>query len=223
MSVIELKDVHKTYPLGNKSVEALRGVSCTFSTGATLLRGPSGSGKSTLLHLLGCLDKPTRGELRFMGEDVAGLSEKRLTRMRRNTIGFVFQSFHLLPQLNLADNIGYPLNHGRLNSTEKRTRVSRLLEQVGLAGYERRFPRELSGGERQRVAIARSLAAEPEVVIADEPTANLDSKTGGEILDLLLGLLEQRDSMALIIASHDEQLIRRLERQIVLKDGRLVS
>lgn len=236
-SVIELEDVRKVYPLGRRSVEALRGVSCRFPAGASVLTGASGSGKSTLLHLMGCLDRPTSGCVRLNGEDVGALDERRLTRLRREEIGFVFQSFHLLPQLNAADNIAYPLiRKGGPPVPERRERVTSMLEKVGLGGFEKRFPRELSGGQRQRVAIARALIARPRVIIADEPTANLDSRTGAAVLDLLLSLISEHQyypespgtsetpsppRAALIIAAHDPELIRRIDHCITLKDGRV--
>ena len=224
-SVIELDDVSKVYPLGRRSVEALKGVSCRFPAGASVVTGASGSGKSTLLHLMGCLDRPTSGRVRLAGEDVGTLDERRLTRLRRSSIGFVFQSFHLLPQLNAADNIGYPLaRRGGPPGPERRERITSVLEHVGLGGFEKRFPRELSGGQRQRVAIARAIIARPRVIIADEPTANLDSRTGAAIFDLLLGLINEHQEhaqAALIIATHDPELIRRIDRCITLKDGRI--
>lgn len=220
MSLVILKDVKKSYPLGNRTVEAIRGISYSFERGTTLVKGPSGSGKSTLLHMIGCLDNPTEGTIQFQGKEVSSLKEGELSQLRRRSMGFIFQGFYLLPQLNLADNIAYPLNRIEQDKKKKIQRVSKLLEEVGLGGYEKRFPRDLSGGERQRVAIARSLAASPRLIIADEPTANLDSETGKKILDLL-ARLEKEEGVSLIISSHDSLVIERINRQITIKDGKI--
>lgn len=222
MSLVVLKDVKKSYPLGKRTVEAIGGISYTFEKGTTLVKGASGSGKSTLLQMIGCLDHPTEGTIHFMGENVTSLRESELSQLRRRSLGFIFQGFYLLPQLNLADNIGYPLNRIEPDKKKKNQRVSRLLEEVGLGGYEKRFPRELSGGERQRVAIARALVASPGLIIADEPTANLDSVTGTIILDLL-ARLERTEDVSLIISSHDGDVIERISRQLTIKDGRIDS
>ena len=224
MRGLEFSHVTKRYSLGSSHVLALDEVNHHFQPGVTLLRGPSGSGKSTLLHLAGALDDPTQGQVLFHGHSLSSLSEKEKTQWRRTQVGFVFQDFHLLGQLNLMDNIAYPLHQRGRSAKDCRTRVTELLKQVGLMGYERRFPRELSGGERQRVAIARSLVACPKLLIADEPTANLDSKTGQSILDLLLTLLEQHSEMLLLVASHDQLVMDALgAQQVQLQDGRLLS
>jgi putative ABC transport system ATP-binding protein len=222
-SVAEALGVSKSYRLGASTVPAVRDVSLSVSTGELVaLAGPSGSGKSTLLHLIGCLDRPDTGEIRLGELRVSHLPAGRLAAIRRDRLGFVFQTFNLVPVLTARENVEYPLLLGTTSRTERRARVDELLQRVGLADKHGRRPRELSGGERQRVAIARALVNRPALVLADEPTANLDSATGGAVLDLMDDLRE-RLGVAFLFASHDPRLIERMDRVIYLRDGSLVT
>jgi len=213
--------VSKSYRLGASAVPAVRDVSVSVRSGElAALAGPSGSGKSTLLHLLGCLDRPDSGEVRLGELRVSHMSAGRLSAVRRDRLGFVFQSFNLVPVLTVRENVEYPLLLGRTPAAERRDRVAELLDRVGLSGKQSRRPRELSGGERQRVAIARALVNRPALVLADEPTANLDSATGGAVLDLVDDLRD-RLGVAFLFASHDPRLLERMDRVIHLRDGAL--
>jgi putative ABC transport system ATP-binding protein len=221
--VAEAIGVTKTYRLGTAPVPAVRNVSLAVRAGELVaLAGPSGSGKSTLLHLIGCLDRPDAGHIQIAGLRVSQMPAGRLAAVRRDRLGFVFQSFNLVPVLTARENVEYPLLLTDVATVERRARVDYLLERVGLADKHGRRPRELSGGERQRVAIARALVNRPALVLADEPTANLDSTTGSAILDLMDDLRE-RLSVAFLFASHDPRLIDRMDRTIHLRDGALVS
>jgi putative ABC transport system ATP-binding protein len=222
-SVAEALGVSKSYRLGASTVPAVRDVSLSVSTGELVaLAGPSGRGTSTLLHLIGCLDRPDTGEIRLGELRVSHLPAGRLAAIRRDRLGFVFQTFNLVPVLTARENVEYPLLLGTTSRTERRARVDELLQRVGLADKHGRRPRELSGGERQRVAIARALVNRPALVLADEPTANLDSATGGAVLDLMDDLRE-RLGVAFLFASHDPRLIERMDRVIYLRDGSLVT
>jgi putative ABC transport system ATP-binding protein len=208
------------YPRGGADVAALDGVSLDVRDGEKLaIMGPSGSGKTTLLSILGCLDRPTRGEHLFEGRSVAGLDDDTLSRLRNRAIGFVFQSFHLLPHLSVAENVETPLQYGERPMREWRPRALEALDRVGLAARADHRPSELSGGEAQRAAIARALVVEPRLLLADEPTGNLDSVTGGEIATLLDGLHAQGSTVVLV--THNEPLARRAERLVTLRDGRI--
>jgi putative ABC transport system ATP-binding protein len=221
--LLRVSEVTKTYRLGATSVAALRGVSVTTAPASLVaLAGPSGSGKSTLLNLIGCLDRPDSGVVEIGGEDVSRLGAGALDRLRRTRLGFVFQSFNLVPVWSAFQNVEYPLLLAGVATADRRTRVAALLERVGLAEKGRRWPHELSGGERQRVAIARALVNQPRLVLADEPTANLDSATGASVLDLMD---ELRDAfgVAFLFASHDPQLLDRMDRVVTLKDGRILT
>jgi putative ABC transport system ATP-binding protein len=223
LPVAEALGVTKSYRLGAAAVPAVRNVSLSVRSGELVaLAGPSGSGKSTLLHLIGCLDKPDTGEIRLGDLRVSHMPAGRLAAVRRDRLGFVFQSFNLVPVLTARENVEYPLLLAGVGQAERRDRVDALLESVGLTGKEGRRPRELSGGERQRVAIARALVNRPALVLADEPTANLDSSTGGAVLDLMDDLRD-RLGVAFLFASHDPRLIERMDRTIQLRDGALVS
>jgi putative ABC transport system ATP-binding protein len=223
LPVAEALGVTKSYRLGAAAVPAVRNVSLSVRSGELVaLAGPSGSGKSTLLHLIGCLDKPDTGEIRLGDLRVSHMPAGRLAAVRRDRLGFVFQSFNLVPVLTARENVEYPLLLAGVGRAERRDRVDALLESVGLAGKDARRPRELSGGERQRVAIARALVNRPALVLADEPTANLDSSTGGAVLDLMDDLRD-RLGVAFLFASHDPRLIERMDRIIQLRDGALVS
>ena len=221
--VLEVRGVHKTYRLGEHVVPALRGVDLTLQAGEMLaLTGPSGSGKSTLLNIAGLIDRPDAGEVRLRGEAVTGIGETRATLIRRDAIGFVFQSFNLVPVMTVADNVDYPLFLSGRPAAERRERVAQMLQAVGLAEHAKHRPDALSGGQRQRVAIARALVKRPTLVIADEPTASLDSHTADQVLDLMR---EQghAQGVAFLIATHDARLLRRCDRTIALLDGQIVD
>jgi len=218
-SVVRVIDVSKSYRLGAAVIAALRGVSLEVEPAAMVaLAGPSGSGKSTLLNLVGCLDRPESGEVTLGGLRVSHLPAAALNAIRRDRLGFIFQSFNLVPVLTAFDNVEYPLLLAGVGRHERRNRVSELLDRVGLASKHRRRPHELSGGERQRVAIARALVNRPALVLADEPTANLDSATGASVLDLMDDLRD-RLGVSFLFASHDPRLLDRMDRVVTLKDG----
>ena len=220
LSSVELK---KDYNVGDTVVYALRGVSMEVEKGEfTAIAGPSGSGKSTLLNLIGCLDKPTSGKVFINGIDVSRYSKKELANIRREIIGFVFQTFNLIPILTAFENAAFPLSLLRKNADEIERDVNQILQDVGLSGMEHRYPRELSGGQQQRVAIARALVKEPSIILADEPTANLDSTTGAEILDLMKELNEQKGA-TFIFSTHDPMVMDRARRIISLRDGQIHS
>ena len=219
--VIEAQGLARTYHLGSTEVRALRGVDLRIAPGEfAALMGPSGSGKSTLMHLLGCLDTPTAGNYRLEGRDVSGLSHDERARLRNSRIGFVFQTFNLLPLLSALDNVALPLLYqGRTPDVKKRATTA--LEQVGLAERVEHRPTELSGGERQRVAIARALVVEPALLLADEPTGNLDSKTGEEILRLLEDL--HASGRTLLLVTHDAGVAAHAGRIVQMQDGQIVA
>ena len=217
-----LEAVGKDYPRGATSVHALSGVTLRIAAGELIaVMGASGSGKSTLLAILGCLDRPTSGEYRLGGQRVADLDDPALSRLRNRTIGFVFQSFHLIPELTVLENVETPLLYGDVPAAEWRARAGRCLDRVGLGHRVDHRPSELSGGEAQRAAIARALVTEPWLLLADEPTGNLDSATGEEIADLITGLSDQGRTVVLV--THNEGLAARARRVVRLKDGRIVS
>jgi putative ABC transport system ATP-binding protein len=219
MPVIRLADVSKTYASGKNAVPALRGVSFQANAGEMVaLTGPSGSGKSTLLNLCGLIDTPDAGVREFAGLRLNGQSPAQLTRIRREKVGFVFQGFNLVPVMTAYDNVEYPLLLLGTPPGERRKRVLEALERVGLAGYENRLPDALSGGQRQRVAIARALVKSPALVIADEPTGNLDSATAAQIVELLRELTHEHGAAA-AVATHDERMTRYCDRVVRLVDG----
>jgi putative ABC transport system ATP-binding protein len=214
--------VSRTYELDGVSVPALRGVSVTVEPGDYLaVVGASGSGKSTLMHLLGGLDRPTGGTLLIGGRDVATLSAPEMARLRNEVIGFVFQSFHLLPRTTAQDNVALPLVYRGVGRRERRTRAAAMLERVGLAHRIGHRPNQMSGGEQQRVAIARALVTDPSVLLADEPTGNLDSTTGQSVLALLESL--NADGVAVVLVTHDRDVAGRARRHIVMRDGLIVD
>jgi len=221
-ALIRLEDVHRTYRLGETEVPALRGVTLELRAGElTALVGPSGSGKSTLLNLAGCIDEPDRGRVLVEGVDAATLDDDARSRLRNRKIGFIFQSFNLVPVLDVQENVELPLLvHEQLPAGERRERVRRAIADVGLADFARHPPDKLSGGQRQRVAIARALVGEPILVLADEPTANLDSETAHRILDLLVDL-NRRRNVTFLFSTHDEKLMARVGRHVHIRDGRL--
>jgi putative ABC transport system ATP-binding protein len=219
---VSLRDVARVYPRGAGEVVALAGVSLDVRDGEKLaIMGPSGSGKTTLLSILGCLDRPSRGEHLFDGRRVEALSDDELSRLRNRSIGFVFQAFHLIPQLTVAENVETPLLYEGAPAAEWRPRALRSLERVGLAARADHRPSELSGGEAQRAAIARALVTEPRLLLADEPTGNLDSATGEEIAALLDELHARGRTVVLV--THNETLARRAQRVVRLRDGRVES
>jgi ABC-type lipoprotein export system ATPase subunit len=217
--LIEARNLCKTYTTGKRELAVLRGVNFAAGRGEFVaLRGASGAGKSTLLHLLGGLDLPNRGEILFGGQNIARLSNPELAHLRNMKMGFVFQAYHLFPELNALENVCLPARMARVTSAEAEQRGRQLLTRVGLAERLDHRPAELSGGEQQRVAIARALVNNPEVILADEPTGNLDSHTGDEIIELLLALRAERQT-TLIIATHDAEVAARAPRVIQLVDG----
>ena len=214
--------VSRTYELGGVSVEALRSVSLTIDDGDYVaIVGTSGSGKSTLMHLLGALDRPTAGTLTIGGRDVAGLGPAEMAKLRNETIGFVFQSFHLLARTTARDNVALPLVYRGIRRRERRARAAEMLERVGLGHRLDHRPNQMSGGEQQRVAIARALVTGPAVLLADEPTGNLDSATGESVLALLESL--NADGVAIVLVTHDKDVAARARRQIVMRDGVMVT
>ena len=222
-TLLSLIDLKKDYEVGETIIHALRGVSMAVEKGEfTAIAGPSGSGKSTLLNLIGCLDKPTAGKVLIDEMDVSGYSKKELANIRRKNIGFVFQTFNLIPILTAFENVAFPLSLLRKSPDDIKKSVNGILGDVGLGGMEHRYPRELSGGQQQRVAIARALVKEPSLILADEPTANLDSTTGGETLDLMRELNEQKDA-TFIFSTHDSMVMERATRIIYLHDGQISS
>jgi putative ABC transport system ATP-binding protein len=218
--VIELRDLRRSFMVGDQPVHALAGVDETIADSEHVaIMGPSGSGKSTLLNLIGCLDRPSSGSYHLDGHEVGQLGDEELTRIRREQIGFVFQFFHLVPRLTAAGNVELPLLFGGVSRAERRRRVDEALASVGLSGRMEHRPAQLSGGERQRVAIARAIVNRPKIVLADEPTGNLDSKSGTQILELLDGLND--DGLTLVVVTHDPNVARRADRVIVMVDGKV--
>jgi putative ABC transport system ATP-binding protein len=221
--MIRCTDVRKIYRLGETEITALRGISLEISRGAFVaIMGQSGSGKSTLLHLIGGLDRPSDGELLVDGRLIAQMSDDELTLFRRAKIGFVFQFFNLLASLTAAENVALPLVLGGMDKTEAEERVARIMARVGLEGRRQHLPEQLSGGEIQRVAIARALAYRPPILLADEPTGNLDSKTGESILDLLR-LINRDDNCTVAMVTHSQEAARFADRVITLRDGRIAG
>lgn len=220
--LIRLKDIFKSYSLGKTVVRALNGISLEISRGEYVaLMGPSGSGKSTLMHILGCLDTPDAGSYFFDGTDTARFNDRELARLRNRAFGFVFQSFNLLPRLSALANVELPMLYAGVGRRARINRATELLELVGLGDRLRHKPNELSGGEMQRVAIARALANEPEVILADEPTGNLDSRTGAEIMRLFDRLAEEGKTV--VIVTHDPGIAEHCRRIVRLRDGEIVA
>ncbi len=220
--MIQLKNAQKVYPLGEVDVPALRGIDLTIKPGEFVaIMGPSGSGKSTLMHLLGCLDLPSDGLVQLDGQDVTKLDEDTLAQIRGKKIGFVFQTFNLIPTLTALENVELPLFFQGVPRQERRARAVELLQRVGLGERVHHKPAQLSGGERQRVAIARALANNPEIILADEPTGNLDSESGQAILDLLAQL--HREGRTIILVTHNPEAAAYAQRILRIRDGRLVE
>ena len=222
-TVISARGLEKVYQQGSVDVHALRGVDLSIESGEfSALVGPSGSGKSTLLNLIGTLDKPTRGSVQVAGHEVSGLERAASAEFRLKHIGFVFQAYNLLPVLSAYENAEYTLMLQGLALAERKAIVMPLLERVGLSGMSERKPHELSGGQQQRVAVARALASKPALVLADEPTANLDSETGEALLDLMTELNTQ-EGITFVFASHDPAVVTRVRRVVSLRDGLIAS
>ena len=216
---IEAVDVTRTYSMGGTTVAALRGVSLRIEAGEfAAVVGPSGSGKSTLMHLLGLLDRPSTGVIAVGGRDATSLSDSELAALRNQTIGFVFQAFQLLSRTMAVDNVALPLLYRGVGRGERRERAAAALEAVGLADRMRHKPAELSGGEQQRVAIARALVGDPQLLLADEPTGNLDTRTGSEVMEILERLNGERE-VAVVLVTHDPEIAGRTHRQIHVRDG----
>ncbi len=222
-AVVEVTEVTKHYQLGKTVIQALRGVTLEIEGGEFLcIAGPSGSGKTTLLNLIGCLDKPTAGQVAIEGREITNLSVYELAKLRRHKIGFIFQTFNLIPVLSAYENVELPLFMKGVEPSERQQRVHRVLEALGLDGLAHHRPDELSGGQQQRVAIARALVTEPVIILADEPTANLDSETGKAIIELM-HQMNQQSGTTFIFSTHDPKVMERASRVINLKDGLIVD
>jgi len=220
--VVSIVDVKRIYQMGTVEVQALRGVNLQITKGEFIsIMGPSGCGKSTLMHILGCLDRPTSGLVQIDEVDISKLDDNELAKIRNKKVGFVFQTFNLLPKLSAIENVELPLIYAGIKFDERRARATELLAMVGLAERANHRPSELSGGQSQRVAIARSLANNPSLVLADEPTGNLDSKSGAEIIHLFKQLNDR--GVTLIMVTHDQEIGNQSKRLVRLKDGLIVS
>lgn len=222
--MLNVVDLHKNFNQGGHTVSAVNDISFTIEDGEFVsIVGSSGSGKSTLLGLLGALDSPTSGQINIDGQDIAKLHDRSLIKYRRTSIGFVFQSYNLVPNLNAIENVMLPMEYAKLNKSEAKKRAVELLDQVGIEGdKQKRRPGKMSGGEQQRVSIARALANRPKVILADEPTGNLDSENGKRIFDLLHGLARSENT-TIIVVTHDLDIAGRTDRVIRLRDGKLVK
>jgi len=222
MAIIHMEDIRKIYDTGKVKVEALKGVDLQIEQGELVaIVGPSGSGKSTLMNLLGCLDTPTTGKYELGGQAVSGVSRDELAEIRNRRVGFVFQNFNLLPHISALENIEMPMLFGGVRPAERHRRAKELLERVGLGDRLDHKPTELSGGQMQRVAIARALAMSPDIVLADEPTGNLDSTAGSDIMSIFTDLWKQGST--LVIITHDPALARRASRVVEIHDGRITA
>ena len=225
MAIVSLKDVKKTYPLGKTEVHAVKGVSFDIARGDFIsIAGPSGSGKSTILNMIGCIDVPTAGTVELNNQITSGLTDREITELRHKFVGFIFQSFNLIPVLNVYENIEFPLLLGKdtIDPKKRKEWTDYLIEEVGLTDWAKHRPNELSGGQRQRVAIARSLATKPELVLADEPTANLDSETSEAIIGLMKKINKEMNT-TFIFSTHDPTIMELAEHIIKLKDGLIAS
>jgi len=223
MTVVKAENVVKDYGLNGQTVHALRGVNLEFQGGEfSVIAGPSGSGKSTFLHLAGCLDTLTGGTMLVGGSDMGKMSRKQLALLRRHSIGFIFQAYNLIPVLSVEENISFPLTLLGVGKKEIRERTAKVLAEVGLEGMAKRRPKEMSGGQQQRVAIARALVKKPALILADEPTANLDSTIGREILELMLSL-NKTEGTTFIFSTHDQMVMDYARRIVRLRDGQIES
>jgi putative ABC transport system ATP-binding protein len=222
-SLIVCQDLWKIYRLGDVEVQALRGLSVAIEQGEFVaLMGASGSGKSTLMNVLGCLDVPTKGHYRLGGRDVASATQDELADIRNRQIGFVFQNFNLIPRTSALENVQLPLFYRGVSLRDQRVRAADALNRVGLAGHGHHFPSQLSGGQQQRVAIARALVAAPAILLADEPTGNLDTESSQEIMGILADL-NRRDGLTVLVVTHDSDVAAYTSREVLLKDGHLVG
>ncbi len=218
--LIQLKDIYKIYQMGDEEVRASNGISLTIEKGEFVaIVGKSGSGKSTLMNIIGALDVPTKGEYLLDGQDVSDMTDNQLAQIRNTMIGFVFQQYNLLPKLNLLENVELPLLYAGMDAWERRERAMESLERVGLKEKWRNFPKQLSGGQQQRVSIARALAGDPSLILADEPTGALDSRTGREVLDFLKKL--NREGNTIVMITHDSSIALEAERVVRIIDGRI--
>lgn len=222
-NAVELHDVKKTYRRGEETVTALNGISLDIPEASFLaLAGPSGSGKSTALHIMGALDRPDSGSVLVKGHPVHQYTERQRTELRRHSLGFVFQAYNLIPVLTARENIEYVLQLQDIEAAERHRRTQIVLDDVGLSDRAEHFPSQLSGGQQQRVAIARAIVGNPSVVLADEPTANLDSRTGVALIDLMIELNE-RKGVTFVFSTHDQKILEKAHRVVQLEDGRIVS
>jgi putative ABC transport system ATP-binding protein len=223
MALLEMKDITKHFRMGDSTLEVLKGISFSVEPQDYIsITGPSGSGKSTLMHIIGCLDTPTSGTYTIDGQDVAHMSHDQLARIRNKHIGFVFQKFHLLPDLNALDNVALPQLYAGKSETEAQTEAQKMLELVELKDRVMYYPNQLSGGQQQRVAIARALVNNPDIILADEPTGNLDTATGTAIMSILARLNKER-GVTVIVVTHDPELAHKMKRVIKLRDGIIVE
>ncbi len=221
-TVVEMKNVAKYFGEGSSKVKALDGVDLTIHEGEFVaIVGPSGSGKSTMMNLIGCLDRPTSGKVKIAGEDLSKLNDKKLTSLRNLAIGFVFQSFFLLPKTDALDNVATPLFYRGISAKEARKKAMQMLSKLGLADRHSHQSTELSGGQQQRVAIARALVTEPSLILADEPTGALDSNTGKQVMDLFQEL--NKEGKTIVLITHDLDVASKAKRRITLKDGKIIS
>jgi putative ABC transport system ATP-binding protein len=221
-SLVSLQDVHKTYTMGSVEVRALDGISFSINQGEYVsIMGPSGSGKSTCMNMIGCLDHPSSGDIRIMGVDTDLMNEKELAVLRNKTVGFVFQQYHLIPHMNLLENVMLPLRYQGLSISERRDRAREVLERVGLGDRFRHRPAELSGGQKQRAAIARATVTRPALILADEPTGALDSETGRSVIDLFEEI--NRGGTTIIIVTHDQDIGNQAYRRIHIRDGKITE
>ena len=220
--MIQVEDVHKSYDLGETFVHALRGVSFSIKVGEFVsIMGPSGSGKSTLMNIVGCLDTPSKGTYLLNDRNVGNLNEEQLAGIRNEEIGFVFQKFHLLPRSSALENVALPLKYASVKQSERLTRAEEVLDKVGLSNRLTHKPTELSGGEQQRVAIARALVNSPSILFADEPTGNLDSKTGHQVLEIFKDL--NKRGQTIVVITHEREIAEQSQRTITIKDGEIGS
>ena len=224
MNIIEIKGVTKDYALGKTTVNALRGIDLTIEEGDLMtIMGPSGSGKTTLLNIIGCIDQATKGSVTVHGQEVTALNDKQITDLRLHRIGFIFQTFNLIPVLNALENVEFPMLLLKKDSRDEiRKKAEKLIEEVGIKEYMLHRPAELSGGQRQRVAIARALVTNPDIVLADEPTANLDSVTGDQILELMKEM-NAREKTTFIFSTHDANVLKYAKTAVKIKDGRIAE